>query len=55
MSMAINFDRVQIYNEAFPSIKPPDPMITLLCNYYYKISGHKTWKSGDLIEENSTQ
>ena len=42
MSMAINFDRVQIHNEACPSIKPPDPLITLLYNYYYKISGHKT-------------
>ena len=31
MSMAINFGRVGIYNEEFPSIKSPDPLITWSC------------------------
>ena len=28
MPMAINFDRVVIYNEEFPFLKSPDPLIT---------------------------
>ena len=28
MSMAINFGRVEIYNEGFSSMKSPDPLIT---------------------------
>ena len=31
MSMAINFGWLGIYNEEFPSIKPPDPLITWPC------------------------
>ena len=32
MSMGINFGRVEIHNEEFPSIKSPDPLITWSCN-----------------------
>ena len=31
MSIAINFGRVEIYNEEFLSIKSPDPLITWSC------------------------
>ena len=31
MSMATNFGRAGIYNDEFPSIKPPDPLITWSC------------------------
>ena len=34
MSMAINFDWVRIYNEEFPSIKSPDPLI----KWFYKVA-----------------
>ena len=28
MSMAIKFGRVETHSEEFPSIKPPDPLVT---------------------------
>ena len=31
--MAISFIRVGTYNEEFPSIKSPDPLITWSCKY----------------------
>ena len=31
MSMAINFGRVGIYNEEFPSTKSSEPLITWFC------------------------
>ena len=31
MSIRINFVRVVIYNEEFPSINSPDPLITWYC------------------------
>ena len=37
MSTAINFCRVGIYNEEFPSIKSLDPLITWSCEVTYNI------------------
>ena len=31
MPMAVNIRRMGIYNEEFPSIKSPDPLITWSC------------------------
>ena len=35
--MAINLDRVGIYNEQFPSIKSPDPLIMWSSRVMYHI------------------
>ena len=55
MSMAINFDRVGMYKEEFPSIKSPDSLITWSCKVKWIILAAVSLLPLDLWTQNLTK